>query len=261
MTVIKIDFSNTGLGTTDPEYNNVELADQGVYPLNDITGVASGVTLACTGSAVGSTTNQSVTGDVPPFLAAAINYYRFNSGITIMEFSGFPANESIEVSFVGHSSTQATRDAQIVVNGNTYVYDSNGTNTPEPALVFTEAADVNGTLSLSFSSVLNPVENYYMSAIQLETGATPTAVATLDAPLVYGSAFSGTYSNYTGVPTGPVTVTDSQSNELSIAVTINDNGDGTGTFSGTFPSLPAAGNDAPALLTGDITLNLPDPGV
>lgn len=92
-------------------------------------------------------------------------------------------------------------------------------------------------------------------------GYSVVATATLDAPLVYGAAFSGTYSNYTGVPTGPATITDSQSNVLSVAVTVTDNGDGTGTFSGTFPSLPIAGADAPALLTGDITLNLPDPGV
>lgn len=93
----------------------------------------------------------------------------------------------------------------------------------------------------------------------VQFGSDP-AVVIDQATLSPGGTISGTYSNFTpGVaPTSPLTLTDSNSNTLSVAVTVNDNASGGGTFSGTLPALPSAGNSGNFLLFGNVTATLDD---
>ena len=98
------------------------------------------------------------------------------------------------------------------------------------------------------------------------TDGTPAQTVALDAPLQIGAAFSGTYSFFSGIPTGPATISDG-TRSMSVSVTITDNGDGTGTFSGTMPGLPASGSSAasgsliyPNPTSDSISVTLTDPG-
>lgn len=67
--------------------------------------------------------------------------------------------------------------------------------------------------------------------------------ASLNAPLVYGQGFSGTWSEFPTPPRPSVSITDGGLT-ITLPVTIIDNGGGTGTFSGTFPALPPAGDSS-----------------
>lgn len=84
----------------------------------------------------------------------------------------------------------------------------------------------------------------------------------LSTDLQYGETFSGSYAGFLGVPVGPLDITDTVGNVLSIPITVSDNGDGSGTFTSTNPvPFPAAGETLdPAVLLGEVSLNLPDPG-
>lgn len=79
------------------------------------------------------------------------------------------------------------------------------------------------------------------------------ATVTLDQITLFpGSTISGTYSGHQTVPTSPIVLMDKEGNTMSVAVNITDNGDGTGSFSGTMPSEPTA-SPAQNLLYGPIT--------
>ena len=83
----------------------------------------------------------------------------------------------------------------------------------------------------------------------------PVPEITVDqAELVPGGTISGSYSNYDTVPT-TLTVSDGANTVTIASPTINDNGDGTGTFSGTMPSLPSSGT-ANLVLFGNVTVEL-----
>lgn len=83
----------------------------------------------------------------------------------------------------------------------------------------------------------------------------PTVTVTPgDLPLTPGGTISGSYSNYATVPT-TLTVSDGTNTITIASPTISDNGDGTGTFSGTMPALPASGT-ASLILFGDVTVEL-----
>lgn len=116
--------------------------------------------------------------------------------------------------------------------------------------------DGSGQVSLySHTSAFNSI--LWTASSSVAPASTETI---LDAPLVYGSAFSGSYSGFSGVPENTATVSDGTGSDLSVAVTITDNGDGTGTFSGTMPSLPAAGQAITGVSLGNVTFGLTDPG-
>lgn len=75
-----------------------------------------------------------------------------------------------------------------------------------------------------------------------------------------GGTISGTYSGFTPgtAPTSPLVLSDG-TNSINVAVTIDDTaGDGTGTFTGTVPSLPSAGNSGNFILFGNVTATLDD---
>ena len=138
------------------------------------------------------------------------------------------------------------------INGSTALahIESNGVQVPQ------------GTWALSPAAV--PFRQTF--AILPGTGATSDPEATLDAPLQVGESFSGTYNNFTGVPTGPVTISDG-TRSITAPVTIADDASGGGTFSGTMPSFPAAGaSDSagshiyPNLTADSISITLTDPG-
>lgn len=76
-----------------------------------------------------------------------------------------------------------------------------------------------------------------------------------DANLTLGQAFTFNYSNFTQVPVSPLTLTDSQGHTLDVAVTVTDNGDGTGTLTGTMPDLPSSGS-SDGVLIGTLTAGI-----
>ena len=75
----------------------------------------------------------------------------------------------------------------------------------------------------------------------------------------YGASFTLTYSNYDAIPVSPVTITDSNANSITVAVTISDTVDGNskhnGTATGTFPALTSSGSVA-GLRFGTVTMEL-----
>ena len=82
---------------------------------------------------------------------------------------------------------------------------------------------------------------------------------TIDGDLQPGSAFTLTYSSYTAIPVSPVTMTDTNGNSITVAVTVSDtdtSGVHSGTAVGTMPALPTSGT-ASSLLFGDLTIGLP----
>lgn len=92
----------------------------------------------------------------------------------------------------------------------------------------------------------------------IEEVATPEV--TLDqANLVPGVAFSGTYSNFGAAPVSPVTLSDTEGNQVTVAVSISDDGGvggvHSGTYSGTMPALPTSGSTS-GILFGTVTLEL-----
>lgn len=91
--------------------------------------------------------------------------------------------------------------------------------------------------------------------------ATNTTITIDQSIVVPGGTISGTYSGFTPgtPPTTPIVLSDG-TNSLNVAVTITpaNPDDGTGTFTGTVPSLPPAGNSGNFLLFGNITATLDD---
>ncbi|MDP4546496.1 hypothetical protein [Marinobacter sp. MDS2] len=87
----------------------------------------------------------------------------------------------------------------------------------------------------------------------------PTPTVTLSADLQPGASFTLTYSDYDSAPVSPVTITDSNGNSITVAVTISDTVDGSskhgGTATGTMPALPSSGT-ATGLLFGTVTIEL-----
>lgn len=90
--------------------------------------------------------------------------------------------------------------------------------------------------------------------------AANTVLTINQAAIEPGGTISGTYSGFTPgtAPTSPLVLSDG-TNSINVAVTIDDTaGDGTGTFTGTVPSLPSAGNSSNYILFGNITATLDD---
>ena len=88
-------------------------------------------------------------------------------------------------------------------------------------------------------------------------GGVPTVTVSDD--LQPGASFTLNYSNYDSAPVSPATITDSNGNSLTVAVTISDTVDGNGRHggaaTGTMPALPSSGT-ATGLLFGTVTIEL-----
>lgn len=96
-------------------------------------------------------------------------------------------------------------------------------------------------------------------AMVFDEAGVATTITLDQAQLEPGGTISGSYQGFQAgtPPTSPISISDGV-NSVTAAVTINDNGDGTGTFSGTLPSLPAAGNSGSFVLFGNVTATLDD---
>ena len=130
------------------------------------------------------------------------------------------------------------------------------------AIEYLSVSPASGVIDVEWEGINNSTG--YLSALGISDEQPPTA--TLDNPLQVGESFSGTYNNFTGVPTGPVTISDG-TRSITAPVTIADDASGGGTFSGTMPSFPAAGaSDSagshiyPNLTADSISITLTDPG-
>lgn len=98
--------------------------------------------------------------------------------------------------------------------------------------------------------------NIIVSNLTPETVKVPEPTLTVtQTELTPGGTISGSYSNYATVPT-TLTVSDGANTITIASPTISDNGDGTGTFSGTMPSLPTSGSVAGIQFTTVATVEL-----
>ena len=88
------------------------------------------------------------------------------------------------------------------------------------------------------------------SLVKTVTATTTAGTIAIDTDtLTAGAAFTGTYSGIASIAS-PITIQDSNSNQITVAIT--DNLDGT--FSGTMPALPSSGS-ASSLLFGSVTVS------
>lgn len=137
----------------------------------------------------------------------------------------------------------------LTITADTYSYnysaaDSDTSNTgAQPVLVDTIAA--NDATGVNF-----PTDG----SAWIVTSTTPALTVT-QTELTPGGTISGSYSNYATVPT-TLTVSDGTNTITIASPTINDNGDGTGTFSGTMPSLPSSGTASLIQFTNSATVEL-----
>lgn len=86
------------------------------------------------------------------------------------------------------------------------------------------------------------------------------ASVTIDqSELIPGQTISGSYSGFVPgtPPTSPISISDG-TNSITVAITPTDGGSGSGTFTGTMPTLPTAGNTANFLKFGNVTVTLDD---
>lgn len=125
---------------------------------------------------------------------------------------------------------------------NVYVADKIATSTSESATNTLEAQALRQSAVLvSFSEI-----------------AAGPQISLTSGNLQPGGAFTFEYSDFESIPTSPITLTDSNNNSITVAVTIDDTdtvGVHSGTASGTMPALPSSGS-ASSLLFGDVTAEL-----
>jgi len=153
------------------------------------------------------------------------------------------------------SNPVTDRILHLKINGGAeYSQDQPGgvSNDSETILVTGVVPDVNGEATIDIRS--NSPGNVYLPLMRFAEEVPVPEITVDQAELVPGGTISGSYSNYDTVPT-TLTVSDGANTVTIASPTINDNGDGTGTFSGTMPSLPSSGT-ANLVLFGDVTVEL-----
>lgn len=147
-------------------------------------------------------------------------------------------------------------DVLWTVNGTSQVinsYDSvNARAANDTAAIFTNVAK-NGAGVFEITFTGQSSTRGYATALYIETAPGPSLTVT-QTTLTPSGTISGSYSNYTTVPT-TLTVSDGTNTITIASPTISDNGDGTGTFSGTMPALPTSGT-ANLILFGNVTVEL-----
>ncbi|WP_428398288.1 hypothetical protein [Marinobacter salarius] len=112
-----------------------------------------------------------------------------------------------------------------------------------------------GVASLSFKGQENLNSSFYGFGVNGLIDLGPQ-VSLTSGDLQPGGNFTLSYSDFAGIPTSPITLTDSNNNSITVAVTIDDNGDGTGTAAGTMPALPTGASSVNGLLFGDVEVEL-----
>tara|TARA_R100001591_G_scaffold3838_1_gene9038 strand:- start:2280 stop:3065 length:786 start_codon:yes stop_codon:yes gene_type:complete len=150
-------------------------------------------------------------------------------------------------------TTSDSRFAEARVNGGAS-QTLNVSNNLSNTISFTGVTDNSGVILIEMTRAAADSYRAYFQGFRI-LDEVPVATLSIDVPLDPGQAFVLTYGNFQGVPTSPCTITDGLGNSITVAVTIADNGDGTGTASGTMPSLPGSGSAA-SILFGDVTVEL-----
>ena len=89
-----------------------------------------------------------------------------------------------------------------------------------------------------------------MKGVEAAPGPEVTTADTLQP----GTEFTLTASNFASTPVSPVTLTDSASSTITVAVTIS--GSGPYTATGTMPTIAEAVAAGTSLLFGDVTIEL-----
>lgn len=146
------------------------------------------------------------------------------------------------------------RFTDVRVNGGTIQTQDSNVNDSQ-TLLFSDIAPASGVITVEFRQAAESSGSAYINAARL-ISKSPVPTLTLDqTELTPGGTISGSYSNFTGVPTSPLTLTDSNANSITVAVTVTDGGAGSGTFTGTLPTLPASGSQA-GLLFGTVTVEI-----
>lgn len=82
------------------------------------------------------------------------------------------------------------------------------------------------------------------------------AELTVSGPLSPGLQFTATGVRFSSVPSGPVLITDTELNSISVPVTVTDNGGGDITATGTMPTLAEAVTAGSTLKFGDVDVEL-----
>ena len=166
--------------------------------------------------------------------------------------------DELTIDAVGsYGVTTSHPDTEIWVNSETsqimQTYDSvNARANNSDTVTFTNVAkDGNNQFVIRFRE--NSGDRGYIAALRL-TGPDGPIVVVTETELTPGGTISGTYANFQTVPT-TLTVSDGTNTITIASPTITDNGDGTGTFSGTMPALPTTGS-ANLILFGDATVEL-----
>lgn len=181
-----------------------------------------------------------------------------NGGTGSAKFTGLQPGYAYTLVVQCHQGN-AARDTDITVNGDTQTYSSVAESEPQATnLTFTGVVPVNGELPVSVVRAATNGQFYgALGALELTVQNTSPSVE-ITSDLQPGASFTLNYSNYDAIPVSPVTITDSNNNSITVAVTINDTVDGgkhSGTATGTYPALPSSGT-AQGLLFGNVTVGL-----
>lgn len=165
--------------------------------------------------------------------------------------------DDAKVYFVeGFGSRVDGRDTQMSVNGSAVQIIPNGDGAGGPNLtetaLFTNISPVSGQITIDWGGT----DNWgYLNTVRYGEFTPAASISITQTSLTPGGTISGSYSNFDVVPTSPLLITDKNANSITVAVNITDNGDGTGTFSGTMPADPTSGS-LDNLLYGDVTVEL-----
>lgn len=226
----------------------------GIANLIDSNGDPTGLSMTGVGdlwNAVSlSAGNVQGTGDAS-WVPAWANAQGRNVGDGIpMVISGLTPGETYSFEFYGLASA-GTRVLSVSMEGGT-AQELALLNNYTDTIKFTDQVATDTDFSFFLDDTAASDGSDYLCAMRISTTAEISSVELDQTTLSPGSTISGTYSGYQTVPTSPIVLTDKEGNTMSVAVNITDNGDGTGSFSGTMPSNPSS---APAqnLLYGPIT--------
>ncbi|MCD1631364.1 hypothetical protein [Marinobacter shengliensis] len=181
----------------------------------------------------------------PRSLAAADTWQDFpdsDPAVVFAYMSAAPvisdANDAGEHAYREKGSTDGVKWNRAVSSARSYVLTNNG--------------------QVEFISRAAQGNFWYRGGFVADGGIPPSPTVEITGDLQPGASFTLNYSNYDAIPVSPVTITDSNNNSITVAVTINDTEDGgkhSGTATGTYPALPSSGT-ATGLLFGNVTVEL-----
>jgi len=270
MSTFKISCSG-GLNTLPSPWADLKKDTTSAITLLDETETDVGVTVRYTAAPAYEvstlTAAQPGTGDASWVIAEALEGGHGSSDSVnwyAMVVEGLTPGDSYNVECFGSYDFTDTRITDFRVNNGSpqqlTVSDGSGPNLSNTVKFDGEVADANGEILIEWKEADASSGRAYVNAIQLVGAGAPAPSISITGPLQPGASISGTYSNFTGVPTA-LTLTDGNANSISSAteitdLNITDNGDGTGSFTFTMPALPTAGNSQSSLLFGDITAEL-----